>query len=69
MIMWSIIALIMVITVMVGLTPDGFYGIAFAAGSPLPTSSSTSTCGAVIGAAGGTLQAASRTLMVFHVTP
>ena len=26
-------------------------------------------CGAVIGAAGGTVQAASRTLMVYHVTP
>ena len=39
-----------------------------AEGSPLPNVVFY-VCGAVIGAAGGTVQAASRTLMVAHVTP
>lgn len=65
---WSIVALILVIAVMVGLTPQAFYEVPFAEGSPLPDVIFY-ICGAVIGAAGGTVQAASRTLMVFHVTP
>jgi UMF1 family MFS transporter len=67
-IVWSIVALILVIVVMVGLTPEAFYGMPFAEGSPLPDVIFY-ICGAVIGAAGGTVQSASRTLMVFHVTP
>jgi UMF1 family MFS transporter len=39
-----------------------------AAGSPLPDIVFY-LCGCAIGAAGGTLQAASRTMMLFHTTP
>jgi UMF1 family MFS transporter len=67
-IVWSIIALIGIITVMVGLTPDSLFGRPFAEGSAMPDVIFYA-CGAVIGAAGGTVQAASRTLMVYHVTP
>ena len=67
-IVWSILALILVLIVMVGLTPNSIFGIAVAEGSPLPNVVFY-VCGAVIGAAGGTVQAASRTLMVAHVTP
>lgn len=67
-IVWSIIALILVLVVMVGLTPTSLFGIAVTEGSPLPDVVFY-ICGAVIGAAGGTVQAASRTLMVAHVTP
>lgn len=67
-IVWSILALTAVIVVMVGLTPDQFYGMPFAEGSALPNVIFY-ICGAVIGAAGGTVQSASRTLMVYHVTP
>ncbi len=67
-IVWSVIALIGVITVMVGLTPQSLFGQPFAAGSAMPDVIFY-CCGAVIGAAGGTVQAASRTLMVYHVTP
>lgn len=65
---WSILALMAVIVVMVGLTPQSLFGQPFAEGSALPNIIFY-ICGAVIGAAGGTVQAASRTLMVYHVTP
>ncbi|MBK8440780.1 MAG: MFS transporter [Rhodobacter sp.] len=64
---WSILALTAVVAVMVGLTPESVFGIAMAEGSALPDAVFY-LCGAVIGAAGGTVQAASRTLMVYHVT-
>ena len=67
-IIWSILALIVVLIVMVGLTPQSLFGISVAEGSPLPNAVFYIS-GAVIGAAGGTVQAASRTLMVAHVTP
>ena len=67
-IIWSILALSLVVVVMVGLTPDSVFGIQTAPGSPIPDLVFY-LCGAVIGAAGGTVQAASRTLMVYHVTP
>ena len=67
-IVWSILALILVITVMVGLTPDSLFGVQMAPGSAVPDVIFY-LCGGVIGAAGGTVQAASRTLMVYHVTP
>ena len=64
----SIIVLIAVCFVLVGMTRDMVWGIA------LDSASSQSdyiffACGAVIGAAGGSLQAASRTMMVRHTTP
>jgi MFS transporter, UMF1 family len=64
----SIIALTLVICVMVGLTPSSVFGVQIAEGSAVPDVIFY-LCGAVIGAAGGTVQSASRTLMVFHVTP
>jgi MFS transporter, UMF1 family len=64
----SVLVLIGVIVVMVGLTPTSLFGTTLAAGSPLPNLIFY-ICGALIGAAGGTVQAASRTLMVFHTTP
>jgi UMF1 family MFS transporter len=65
---WSIVVLIMVCTVIVGMTRESIFGI------PLDPSSSTPDiifyiCGALIGAAGGPLQAASRTMLVRHTTP
>ncbi len=65
---WSIIVLIMVSLVIVGLDRNGIWGI------PLDSASSAPDiifyiCGAFIGAAGGPLQAASRTLLVRHTTP
>ncbi|MEZ5798194.1 MAG: MFS transporter [Paracoccaceae bacterium] len=65
-IIWSIVALIGVIAVMVGLTPGSLFGAPIAQGT---ADTVFYLCGAVIGAAGGTVQAASRTLMVYHVTP
>ncbi len=66
--MVSIIVLILVCSVIVGMTREGVWGI------PMDPSSNTPDqifylCGALIGAAGGTLQAASRTMMVRHTTP
>jgi MFS transporter, UMF1 family len=64
----SLVVLILVSLAIVGLTRDGFWGI------PLDPASATPdrlfmVCGAVIGAAGGALQAASRTMMARHTTP
>lgn len=64
----SIIVLMFVCAVIVGLTRESLFGL------PLDPASSVSdriffACGALIGAAGGTLQAASRTMMVRHTTP
>lgn len=64
----SIFVLIGVCSVIVGLTRESLFGL------PLDPASNTSDqifylCGALIGAAGGALQAASRTMMVRHTTP
>ncbi len=64
----SIVVLICVVSVIVGLTREQIFGL------PLDPASGRSdtilfVCGAFIGAAGGALQAASRTLMVRHTTP
>jgi MFS transporter, UMF1 family len=53
---------------MMGLTPTSIFGAPVAADSALPDQIFY-VCGALIGAAGGTIQAASRTLMVFHTDP
>jgi MFS transporter, UMF1 family len=57
--------LIVTVIVMMGLTPTSVFGIALADGSGLPNMIFY-VCGVVIGGCGGILQAASRTLMVFH---
>ena len=65
---FCIVVLIAVCCVIVGMTRESLWGI------PLDPAGGTSdqiffACGALIGAAGGALQAASRTLMVRHTTP
>jgi UMF1 family MFS transporter len=64
----SILVLIAVCLVVVGMNRQAFFGVPLAAGSRLPDIIFY-VCGGLIGAAGGTLQAASRTLMVRHTTP
>jgi UMF1 family MFS transporter len=64
----SILVLILVCLIIVGMTREGVWGI------PLDPASNAAdqifyVCGALIGAAGGTLQSASRTMMVRHTTP
>ncbi len=60
--------LIVVCAVLVGMSRDSFFGMALAPESRLPDMVLYG-CGILIGAAGGTIQAASRTLMAFHTTP
>ncbi len=63
--MW---VLILVCLVVAGMSRDSFFGVPLAQGSSLPDIIFY-ICGCGIGAAGGSLQAASRTMMVFHTTP
>jgi UMF1 family MFS transporter len=63
--MW---VLILVCLVVAGMSRTSFFGVELAPGSGLPDIIFY-ICGCAIGAAGGTLQAASRTMMVFHTTP
>lgn len=63
--MW---VLIVVCLIVAGMSRDSFFGVPLAEGSALPDIVFY-LCGCAIGAAGGTLQAASRTMMVFHTTP
>ena len=65
---WSIIVLLVVCTVIVGLDRTAIWGIALDPASNIPDVIFY-ICGALIGAAGGPLQAASRTLLVRHTTP
>jgi MFS transporter, UMF1 family len=65
---WAIIVLILVCIVIVGMSRESLWGL------PLDPASSTPDiifyiCGALIGAAGGPLQAASRTMLLRHTTP
>lgn len=62
------IILAMVGVLVVGMSRQGLYGLPFAPDSYLPDALFFA-CGAVIGGAGGALQAASRTMMVRHTTP
>ncbi len=64
----SMYVLIAVCLVIAGMSREAFYGLPFADGSPRPDYIFY-VCGILIGAAGGTLQSASRTMMVFHTTP
>jgi len=63
--MWVLIAVCLVVA---GMSRQDFFGVPMAAGSIAPDVIFY-ICGCAIGAAGGTLQAASRTMMVFHTTP
>ncbi|OYW59581.1 MAG: MFS transporter [Rhodobacterales bacterium 12-65-15] len=65
---WSIVVLILVCLIIVGMTRESVWGLALDPASSLPDQIFFA-CGALIGAAGGTLQAASRTMMVRHTTP
>ena len=62
--MWVLIAVCLVVA---GMSRAQFFGIPLPEGSHLPDIIFY-ICGCAIGAAGGTLQAASRTMMVFHTT-
>jgi UMF1 family MFS transporter len=63
-----ILILTAVCAALVGLSRDSLFGVALGEGSALPDRIFYA-CGALIGAAGGVLQAASRTLMAFHAEP
>ncbi|MGL4235100.1 MFS transporter [Tabrizicola sp.] len=65
---FSIVVLILVCSVLVGMTREQVWGIAL---DPASNQSDNLLfiCGALIGAAGGMVQAASRTMMVRHTTP
>ncbi len=64
----SILILTAVCITLVGMSRDSLFGVPLAAGSNLPDIIFY-ICGALIGGAGGTIQAASRTLMVRHAEP
>jgi UMF1 family MFS transporter len=64
----SILVLILVCMIIVGMTREGVWGIAMDPASSWPDRLFFA-CGALIGAAGGSLQAASRTMMARHTTP
>ncbi|NJS38558.1 MAG: MFS transporter [Rhodobacteraceae bacterium] len=64
----SILVLIGVCTLMVGMTRESLWGVALDPASGLPDQIFFA-CGALIGAAGGSLQAASRTMMARHTSP
>ncbi|OAN79030.1 MFS transporter [Jannaschia sp. EhC01] len=63
-----ILVLMGVCLFILGMTRDSIWGIGLAEGSSLPDIAFF-ICGAVIGGAGGVLQAASRTMMVRHADP
>jgi len=64
-IVFSIVVLIGVCTVIVGMSRASFFGVPLAQGSSLPDITFF-ICGGIIGAAGGALQASSRSMMVRH---
>jgi len=68
MITGTVLTLIAVCIVVVGTGREAIFGVAMAEGSGLPDTLFM-ICGAVIGAAGGTLQAASRTMVVHQANP
>jgi len=67
-ILFCIYVLIVVCTVIVGMSREDIFGIPLAEGSALPDVIFY-ILGALIGAAGGAIQAASRTMMVRHANP
>jgi MFS transporter, UMF1 family len=66
--MVSIVVLILVCLIIVGMTRENVWGLTMDPASQLPDQIFF-TCGALIGAAGGSLQAASRTMMARHTSP
>ncbi len=62
----TILALIAVCIIIVGMTPTAIFGIPI---TPATANLIFYICGVVIGGAGGSLQSASRTMMVRHTTP
>lgn len=64
----SILVLILVCLIIVGMTRESLWGLPLDPASNLPDAIFFA-CGALIGAAGGSLQAASRTMMARHTTP
>ena len=64
----SILVLMGVCSVIVGMSREQVFGIAFAEGSTLPDAIFFA-CGALIGGMGGILQSSSRSLMVRHTDP
>ncbi|HHL21318.1 MAG TPA: MFS transporter [Aliiroseovarius sp.] len=67
-IVFCIVTLILVTIVIVSMTRDQIFGLALPEGSALPDIIMY-VCGAVIGAAGGALQASSRSMLVRHCDP
>lgn len=67
-IVWSIVVLLIVCTVVVGMDRDQIWGIPLASDSGTPDIIFF-ICGALIGGAGGPLQASSRTMLLRHTTP
>ena len=67
-ILTCILVLIAVCAIIVGMTREAIFGVPLAPGSTLPDTIFY-ICGAVIGGAGGALQAASRSMMVRHADP
>lgn len=63
----SVSVLVVVCLVIAGMSRQSFWGLSLPPGSGLPDILMY-LCGVLIGGAGGTLQAASRTMMVFHTT-
>ncbi|MDO5657569.1 MAG: MFS transporter [Paracoccus sp. (in: a-proteobacteria)] len=66
-IIFTICVLMFVCTIIVGMSRTQFFGIPLEPGSRLPDAMFF-VCGALIGGAGGAMQAASRTMMVRHTT-
>ncbi|MBV1866131.1 MAG: MFS transporter [Rhodobacteraceae bacterium] len=64
----SVVALIIVCTLIIGTSRSTFFGTVLSEGSTFPDSLFM-FCGAVIGGAGGILQAASRTMLVHQAEP
>ncbi len=67
-IIFCILVLAVVCTIIVGMSREAIFGLALPEGSSLPDIIFY-LCGATLGAAGGALQAASRTMMVRHCDP
>lgn len=65
---FNIVILIVVTAVIVGMSRQSFFGVPLAEGSPVPDIVFY-ILGAAIGAAGGALQSASRSMMVRHANP
>lgn len=67
-IIWCVALLIAVSMLIIGLSRESLFGFPLSAGSTLPDAMFM-FCGALIGAAGGVLQAASRSMMVRQANP